>query len=200
MMDNPIRKWPALRAAAMAAVAVLMFSFAGEALAQVAPTISKAFAPSSVPVNTTSILTVTVTNPNAFPITNVQFSDVMPAGVTLITQTGGTCGTLATGGGMFSINPGVGTFSSTSAVLAAGQACTISVRVQPTVIGAHVNTTSPVTAIATPPGAAAVAILTATGPVAAVAAAIPALGPWQLAILIALFALLGRRALRRSSP
>ena len=95
MMDKLLRRWPALRAVAMPviAVAVLLFASTGEAVAQVAPTISKVFAPSSVPVSATSVLTVTVINPNAFPITNVQFSDVMPAGVTLITQTGGTCGT-----------------------------------------------------------------------------------------------------------
>ncbi|HWS73024.1 MAG TPA: hypothetical protein VN605_12975, partial [Thermoanaerobaculia bacterium] len=91
----------------------------GTAFAQAAsPVITKSFNPALVALNGNSIGTITVTNPNAgLPLTNVQFSDTMPAGIDLITQTGGTCSTLATGGGMFSINPGTDTFSSTSSVL-----------------------------------------------------------------------------------
>src|SRR5688572_31967645 len=104
-----------------------------------APTITKSFNPSTVVINTNSDATITVTNPNGFSISNVQFSDTMPAGVDLITQIGGTCSTLATGGGSFSINPGTETFSSTSNVLTAGQSCTIIVRVQGIALGAHVK-------------------------------------------------------------
>ncbi|HYR79443.1 MAG TPA: hypothetical protein VEO55_05520, partial [Candidatus Dormibacteraeota bacterium] len=76
-------------------------SFAGTAFAQAAAaTITKSFNPALVALNVNSIGTITVTNPNVVPLTNVQFSDVMPAGIDLITQTGGTCSTLATGGGM----------------------------------------------------------------------------------------------------
>src|SRR6266850_8448083 len=104
-------------------------SFAGTAFA-VPANITKSFNPAVVALNGNSIGTITVTNSNAVPLTNVQFSDVMPAGIDLITQTGGTCSTLATGGGMFSINPGTDTFSSTSNVLAAGQSCTITFSVR----------------------------------------------------------------------
>jgi hypothetical protein len=128
----------------------------------VAATITKAFTPSTVVLNGSSVATLTVTNPNPFPITNVQFSDTMPAGIDLITQTGGTCSTLATGGGMFSINPGTETFSSTSSVLTAGQSCTITVSVRGIALGAHVNTTSPVTSPDAPAGAAASGTLTVT--------------------------------------
>src|SRR5882724_12324806 len=118
-------------------------SCTGTAFAQAASAvITKSFNPAVVALNGNSIGTITVTNPNAVPLTNVQFNDTMPAGITLITQTGGTCSTLATGGGMFSINPGTGTFSSTSNVLAAGQSCSITVQVSGTVPGAHVNMTS----------------------------------------------------------
>ena len=133
-------------------------SFAATAFAQAASAvITKSFSPAVVALNGSSIGTITVTNPNAVPLTNVQFSDTMPAGIDLITQTGGTCSTLATGGGIFSINPGTDTFSSTSNVLAAGQSCTITVSVKGTVIGAHINTTSPVTSSEAPLGAAALA-------------------------------------------
>jgi len=157
--------------------------FSASAWAQAAaPTITKNFNPSTVALNGNSDATITVTNPNAFPITNVQFSDTMPAGVTLITQLGGTCSTLATGGGMFSINPGAGTFSSTSSVLTAGQSCNIIVRVQGTTVGPHLNTTSTVTATATPAGGPATATLTVTGPDA------PTLSQWMLLALAAVLA------------
>jgi uncharacterized repeat protein (TIGR01451 family) len=154
-------------------------SFAGSAFAQTSAVITKSFNPPVVALNGNSIATITVTNPNAaLPLTNVQFSDVMPAGIDLITQTGGTCSTLATGGGMFSINPGTETFSSTSNVLAGGQSCTIIVSVRGISIGAHVNTTSQVTSSEAPPGAAASGTLTVT-------AGAPTLSGWTLMTLVA---------------
>jgi len=152
-------------------------SLATTAFAQAASAvITKSFSPAIVALNGSSIGTITVTNPNAVPLTNVQFSDTMPAGIDLITQTGGTCSTLATGGGTFSINPGTDTFSSTSSVLAAGQSCTITVSVHGTILGAHVNTTSQVTSTEAPPGAAASGTLTVVGDV-------PTLSGWMLITL-----------------
>jgi len=161
-------------------------SFTGTAFAQAAPAvITKSFNPAVVALNGSSIATITVTNPNpALPLTNVQFSDTMPAGIDLITQTGGTCSTLATGGGMFSINPGTETFSSTSSVLAGGQSCTITVSVVGTIIGVHLNTTSQVTAGNAPPGAPASATLT----VQAGAGGVPTLSVWMLMTLAAALA------------
>jgi uncharacterized repeat protein (TIGR01451 family) len=152
-------------------------SFAGTAFAQAAsPVITKSFNPPVVALNGSSIGTITVTNPNAVPLTNVQFSDTMPAGIDLITQTGGTCSTLATGGGMFSINPGTETFSSTSNVLAGGQSCTITVRVVGTIIGPHINTTSQVTSSEAASGAAASGTLTVVNDV-------PTFSGWMLMTL-----------------
>ena len=125
------------------------------------------FNPATVPLGPTNptILTITLTNPNATPVTNVHFGHTVPAGLTLVTQTGGTCSTLATGGGMFSINPGTGVISSTSAVLTAGQSCDITLRTYATVPGVIIDTTSTVTSTEAPPGEPAVAILNATSPV-----------------------------------
>jgi len=165
-------------------------SFAGTAFAQAASAvISKSFSPAVVALNGTSIGTITVTNPNAVPLTNVQFSDTMPAGIDLITQTGGTCSTLATGGGMFSINPGTDTFSSTSNVLAGGQSCTITVSVKGTTLGAHINTTSQVTSNEAPPAPAASGTLTVIPP-----ADVPTLSGWMLMTLAAVLA--GTAAIR----
>jgi hypothetical protein len=155
----------------VALVALLVLLSAGRLDAQaLALTITKDFSPSVVTLNDTSTGTITVTNPNAVTdfelgtVSNVQFSDTMPAGIQLVTQIGGTCSTLATGGGTFSINPGAGTFSSTSNVLAAGQSCTIAVQVSGTALGDHVNMTSLVTGTGVPSGGPASATLTVLAP------------------------------------
>jgi uncharacterized repeat protein (TIGR01451 family) len=173
------------------AMAVLISaSFAATAFAQAAPAvITKSFSPAVVALNGSSIGTITVTNPNAVPLTNVQFSDTMPAGIDLITQTGGTCSTLATGGGTFSINPGTDTFSSTSNVLAGGQSCTITVSVKGIVLGPHINTTSQVTSNEAPPGAAGSGTLTVVGD-------IPTLSGWTLMALAAVLGVMAAIRLR----
>jgi uncharacterized repeat protein (TIGR01451 family) len=169
---------------------LISVSFAGTAFAQAASAvITKSFNPAVVTINGNSIGTITVTNPNAGPLTNVQFSDTMPAGIDLITQTGGTCSTLATGGGIFSINPGTDTFSSTSNVLAGGQSCTITVSVKGTILGAHVNTTSPVTSNEAAPGAAASGTLTVVN-------LVPTLSGWMLMTLAAALAVMAAIRLR----
>ena len=165
-------------------------AFAATAFAQPASAvITKSFSPAVVALNGASIGTITVTNPNAVPLTNVQFNDTMPAGIDLITQTGGTCSTLATGGGIFSINPGTDTFSSTSNVLAGGQSCTITVSVKGTALGAHINTTSQVTSSEAAPGAAASGTLTVVNDV-------PTLSGWMLMTLAAALAVTAAIKLR----
>jgi len=153
-IGQPLVDWVPCRAAVLATIAAALItaSFTGEAFAQLPATITNSFSPSTVEVGGLSIMTVTVTNPNVTPLTNVQFNDTQPAGIDLITQTGGTCSTVATGGGAFSINPGTDTFSSTSNVLAPGQSCNITVSVRGITVGAHVNTTSTVTSSEAGPG------------------------------------------------
>ena len=182
----------------LVATAVLISAFfAGTVFAQVAPVITKSFNPAAVALNGNSIATITVTNPNATPLTTVQFSDIMPAGIDLITQTGGTCSTPATGGGMFTINPGTETFSSTSTVLAPGQSCTITVSVRGITIGAHINTTSTVLSNEAPPGIAASATLTVTAP--GNPTAVPTLSEWMLIVLAAAVTVAAAIRLRANS-
>src|SRR5258707_7243077 len=104
------------------AMAVLISAaFAGTAFAQATPAvITKSFSPAVVALNGSSIGTITVTNPNVVPLTNVQFNDTMPAGIDLINQNRGTCSTLATRGGKFSLHPPTGTLFSNSEVPSAG--------------------------------------------------------------------------------
>jgi uncharacterized repeat protein (TIGR01451 family) len=173
---------------AVVTAVLLSASYQGTAFAQASPpVITKSFAPAVVALGGSSIATITVTNPNpALPLTNVQFSDTMPPGIDLITQTGGTCSTLATGGGMFSINPGTETFSSTSSVLTGGQSCTITVSVTGVAVGVHLNTTSQVTSSNSPPGAPASATLTVTG--ASTSNPVPTLSAWMVVMLVAALA------------
>jgi len=169
-------------------IAVLISTIlTGTAFAQAASAVvTKSFDPAVVALDGISIGTITVTNPNAAtPLLNVHFSDTMPAGIDLITQTGGTCSTPATGGGMFSINPGTESFSSTSAVLAGGQSCTITVQVRGSILGVHLNTTSQVTADNAPAGPAASATLTVVG---GGGTGVPALSVWMLMSLAAVLA------------
>jgi len=58
-----------------------------------APTVAKAFAPASIAVGGTSVLTITLTNNNATAATlSANLVDTLPAGVTLVNATfGGTC-------------------------------------------------------------------------------------------------------------
>jgi hypothetical protein len=125
--------------------------------------LSAAFNPTSVILGDTSLLTITVTNPNGGALSNVAFSNVVPANLTLITQTGGTCSTLAgTGGGTINLNPGAGSFSSTSNSLAAGASCNVTLQVRGSQIGVATDTTSTVTSTEASEGTAASATLTVT--------------------------------------
>ncbi|HMJ86134.1 MAG TPA: IPTL-CTERM sorting domain-containing protein, partial [Vicinamibacterales bacterium] len=76
--------------------------------------------------------------------------------------------------------------------LTAGQQCTIIVRVQGIALGAHVNTTSQVTATGTPNGGPASATLTVIGPPTAV----PTLSVWMLSVLAAALAAMAAVKLR----
>ncbi len=95
------------------------------------PVITKSFTPPTIPLNGTSTLTFTITNPagNTDPIlgklTGVGFTDTLPTGVTVDNPNGlsTTCG------GTVTAMPGSGTVTLTGATLAVGASCTISVTV-----------------------------------------------------------------------
>lgn len=147
---------------------VLSCLVAAHAIAQVAPpTITASFNPDTVQLGSShpTIFTITVTNPNASALTNVAFSNTVPAGLTLVTQTGGTCGTLATGGGTTTINLGAGVFSATSNSLAAAASCNVTLQMYATITGPITDTTSAVSSNEASPGDPASATLNAGMPV-----------------------------------
>jgi len=108
------------------------------------PGIAKAFAPATIPVNGTSTLTFTLSNPNAAALSGINFTDAYPVGVVNATPltVGGTCAGVthtATAGGT-SFNVTAGTIPG-----GAPGTCTITVLVTSAAFGTYNNTTSGVT-------------------------------------------------------
>ncbi|MGC4770115.1 ice-binding family protein [Micromonospora sp. DT44] len=126
-----------------------------------APTFTKAFQDSTIPLDGTTTVGFTLTNPNTnTTLTGVSFVDNLPAGLVVATPNGAqtTCasGTIVATAGSSSI-------SLFGATLPAGATCTVSVNVTGTTTGTKVNTTLPVTSVQSGPGAPASASV-AVGP------------------------------------
>ncbi|MFC6015609.1 ice-binding family protein [Plantactinospora solaniradicis] len=123
-----------------------------------APTFSKAFADSTIPLNGTTSLGFTLTNPNSGrSLTGVSFVDNLPTGLVVATPNSArtTCAD-----GTIVANPGSGTISLFGATLPANGSCTVSVNVTATTTGTKVNTTVAVTSVESGPGATASATIT----------------------------------------
>ena len=155
------------------------------------PTIAKSFAASSISINGTTILSLTLTNPNpTVALTGLGFTDNLPSGLTVPN------GSVAACGGTLLMNSNVLTFS--GGTLAGGATCTITVTVNGVAMGTQNNTISSVTSsgpiVLTGPGSntASVTIGEAAPP-----AAIPVLAPWMLLLLALLVAWSGARRGRR---
>ena len=107
------------------------------------PTIAKAFGAASIPLNGSTSLSFTITNPNAtVALTGVGFSDTLPAGLVVSTPNGltGTCGA-----GTITAAAGTNTISLSGGTIAASASCTFSVNVTGTAAGLQTNTTGNVT-------------------------------------------------------
>ncbi|HWX53744.1 MAG TPA: hypothetical protein VN176_04045, partial [Verrucomicrobiae bacterium] len=115
------------------------------------PTISKAFNPTSIPLNGTSTLTFTINNPNttaAADLTGVAFSDTLPlssgsGSATLVVSS--TPNVSNTCGGTVTATAGTGVISLSGASVAHNASCTLSVDVKGTVEGDGNNTTGAIT-------------------------------------------------------
>jgi uncharacterized repeat protein (TIGR01451 family) len=107
------------------------------------PTISKAFGAASIPLNGSTSLSFTITNPNAtVALSGVAFSDTLPAGLVVSTPNGltGTCGA-----GTITATAGSNSISLSGGTIAASSSCTFSVNVTGTAAGQQNNTTGNVT-------------------------------------------------------
>jgi uncharacterized repeat protein (TIGR01451 family) len=91
----------------------------------------------------TTTVTFSLANPNAnASLTNVGFTDILPAGLAIATPSGltGNCG-----GGMITAPAGSGNIALSGALLAASATCSFSMNVTAIGVGLQNNVTSPVT-------------------------------------------------------
>ena len=129
---------------------LLVICVAGELSAQSPPTIAKAFSAASIPLNSSTRLTFTITNPNpATNLTNVSFNDTLPAGLIIANPDSlvpdpvlGNCDPTGTTG---LITPAVSSISLTGGQIPASATCTFSIDVLSVSAGTQVNTTDPIT-------------------------------------------------------
>ena len=122
------------------------------------PTIVKAFGAASIPLNGSTSLSFTITNPNTTSaLTGVGFSDTLPAGLVVSTPNGltGTCG-----GGTITATAGTNVISLSGGTIAASGSCTFSVNVTGIAAGVQNNTTGNVTSTEGGTGGTATASVT----------------------------------------
>lgn len=125
------------------------------------PILAKAFALPSIPVNETTLLSFSLTNPKTtVALSGVGFTDTLPAGLVIATPNGFTSSCTGT----ITATAGSNTISLVGATLAAGASCSIGVNVTGITVGLQNNTTSTVSSIEGGTGAAASARITVTAP------------------------------------
>jgi uncharacterized repeat protein (TIGR01451 family) len=101
-----------------------------------APSITKAFGAATIPLNGTTSLTFSITNPNAgVAFSGLAFIDTLPAGLVVATPNNlsNTCGGTATA------TPGAGSVSLATGTLASSGSCTVSINVTGTTAGVKNN-------------------------------------------------------------
>lgn len=129
-----------------------------------APTITKAFAPTSIATGGTSTLTITLSNSNGTAITGAAFTDTYPSG--LVNDASPAASTTCVGGAV-TANVGAGSLSLSGATIPATGNCTVTVPVTSTSSG-YYNNNIPAGALTSANagvnGAAATAQLTVAAP------------------------------------
>jgi hypothetical protein len=132
---------------------------------------SKSFNPSTVVVGGTSTttMTVTITNPNAFSVSGIGFSDTYPAGLVPDSVGAYTCsaGSAVFNGSGWALN---------NVTLGAGASCSVPILMHATTPGPITNTTSQVTGTGVPAGGPAADTLNAI-------ANVPTVSGWVLIAL-----------------
>ena len=121
-----------------------------------APTIAKAFSPTSIPTGGASTLTLQITNPNGVALTGLAFIDSFPSNLTVAAAPGAA----STCGGTFAPVAGATSVSLSGGTVAANASCTVKVNVTSTVLGDYANTSGGVSSTET--GAAGAQSNTAT--------------------------------------
>ena len=113
------------------------------------PVISKAFGAATIALNGSTSLTFTIANPNAFGLTGVQFTDSLPAGL----QVAPTPGAVSNCNGTLTASAGATSISLAGGMVAQSGSCAITVNITGTSFGLKNNTTGPIGASQSGPGA-----------------------------------------------
>jgi hypothetical protein len=98
--------------------------------------VTKTFAPTKIPLNGTTLLTINITNPNSnVTLTGLAFTDSLPAGLVIAStpSLSNTCGGTATA------TAGSSAVSLSGGTLASSASCAVSVNVQGTTAGDKLN-------------------------------------------------------------
>lgn len=135
-----------------------------------APALTKAFSPAQIPVNTTSLQTITLTNSTATTVTGVTFTDSYPTG--LVNAAAAGAATSCPGGTVTAANGGNSLTLSGASIPASGS-CTVTVNVTSTGAGAFTNSTGSVTSSNADSAAAASATLAVLNPPAVTLGFVP---------------------------
>lgn len=106
-----------------------------------APTASKSFSSDTITEGATSQLTITFTNPTAFAVTGVSFTDTYPSG---LANTASANGATTCGGTVTAANNGSSLALSGGTIPASGS-CTVTVNVTSATAGSYTNSTGTVT-------------------------------------------------------
>ena len=162
--------------------------------APIPPSVAKAFSPTSIPVNGTSVLTLALTNPaaNTVALTGIALTDNLPAGLVVATPNN-----LVTDcPGVAAATAGSGVVALSGATLPVNAGCALAVNVTAAAAGTYNNTTDAITSTNGGTGNSASASLTVVG--SAVAVSVPATSGPVLAFVALLVAALGIVLLRRN--
>lgn len=109
------------------------------------PAFTKTFVPDTIGPGSVSTLRFDITNDNPVdPVSDLDFVDNLPAGVTIATPANAT----SSCGGTLSAPDGGGTITLSNGVLGVSSVCTIAVDVTSGVVGTHTNTSGDLTSSA----------------------------------------------------
>ncbi|MBK9965663.1 MAG: VCBS repeat-containing protein [Holophagales bacterium] len=115
-----------------------------------APGITKAFGAASIALDGSTSLSFTITNPNtALALSNVSFTDTLPAGLVISTPNGitGSCG-----GGTITATAGASSLSLSGGTVVSLGSCTFAANVTGSTAGTKNNTTGPISSTESGPG------------------------------------------------
>ena len=128
--------------------------------------VAKSFSPTSIAANTSSVLKITLTNPNATALTGAAFTDAYPAGlVNTATPTGAISGAGCSGSVTAAANGS--SLALAAATIPASGSCDITVNVTSAASGSYVNNSGAVSTANAGAGVSSPATLTVTASIVA---------------------------------